>query len=61
MNEPGAIGLASGLVTAEKEYDGLIGYLLGRVRGWWIISDHAIAIARKYRHSIRMVTLEENP
>ena len=29
LNEPGAIGLASGLVTAEKEYDGLIGYLLG--------------------------------
>ena len=28
LNEPGAIGLASGLVTAEKEYDGLIGYLL---------------------------------
>ena len=57
LNEPGAIGLASGLVTAEKEYDGLIGYLLGRV----LVVDHidrAIAIARKYRHSIRMVTLE---
>ena len=57
MNEPGAIGLASGLVTAEKEYDGLIGYLLGRVLVVDHI-DHAIAIARKYRHSIRMVTLE---
>lgn len=60
LNEPGAIGLASGLVTAEKEYDGLIGYLLGRVLVVDHI-DHAIAIARKYRHSIRMVTLEENP
>jgi len=36
LNEPGAIGLASGLVTAEKEYDGLIGYLLGRV----LVVDH---------------------
>ena len=57
LNEPGAIGLASGLVTAEKEYDGLIGYLLGRVLVVDHI-DHAIAIAKKYRHSIRMVTLE---
>ena len=57
LNEPGAIGLASGLVTAEREYDGLIGYLLGRVLVVDHI-DHAIAIARKYRHSIRMVTLE---
>ena len=57
LNEPGAIGLASGLVTAEKEYDGLIEYLLGRVLVVDHI-DHAIAIARKYRHSIRMVTLE---
>ena len=57
LNEPGAIGLASGLVTAEKEYDGLIGYLLGRVLVVDHI-DHAIAIARKYRYSIRMVTLE---
>ena len=57
LNEPGAIGLASGLVTAEKEYDGLIGYLLGRVLVVDHI-DHAIAIARKYRQSIRIVTLE---
>ena len=57
LNEPGAIGLASGLVTAEKEYDGLIGYLLGIVLVVDHI-DHAIAIAKKYRHSIRMVTLE---
>mgnify|MGYP002244651768 FL=1 len=57
LNEPGAIGLASGLVTADQEYAGLIGYLLGRVLVVDNI-DHAIAIARKYRHSIRMVTLE---
>ena len=57
LNEPGAIGLASGLVSADKEYTGLIGYLLGKVLVVDNI-DHAIAIARKYRHSIRMVTLE---
>ena len=57
LNEPGAIGLASGLVSADKEYAGLIGYLLGKVLVVDNI-DHAIAIAGKYRHSIRMVTLE---
>ena len=57
LNEPGAIGLASGLVSADKEYKGLIGYLLGKVLVVDNI-DHAIAIAGKYRHSIRMVTLE---
>ena len=57
LNEEGAIGLASGLVSADKEYAGLIGYLLGKVLVVDNI-DHAIAIARKYRHSIRMVTLE---
>ena len=57
LNESGAIGLASGLVSADKEYKGLIGYLLGKVLVVDNI-DHAIAIAGKYRHSIRMVTLE---
>ena len=57
LNEPGAIGLASGLVSADKEYKGLIGYLLGKVLVVDNI-DHAIAIAGKYRHSIRMVTQE---
>ena len=57
LNEPGAIGLASSLVTADREYAGLVGYLLGKVLVVDHI-DHAIAIAGKYRHSIRMVTLE---
>lgn len=57
LKEPGAIGVAADLVSAKKEYGGLLQYLLGRV----LVADnidHAIAIARKYRHSIRIVTLE---
>ena len=44
------IGLASDLVTTEKEYTGLTRYLLGRVLVVDQI-DHAIAIAKKYHHS----------
>ena len=57
LQEPGVIGLASELVTTGPEYAGLATYLLGRV----LVVDHidnAIAIARKYRHSLRMVTVE---
>ena len=57
LKEPGVIGLASELVTAGPEYLGLATYLLGRVLVVDHI-DHAIAIARKYRHSLRMVTVE---
>ena len=31
LKEPGVIGLASTLVQAEKQYEGLIRYLLGKV------------------------------
>jgi chromosome segregation protein len=55
LKEPGAIGLASSLVKADRQYDGLIQYLLGRVLVVKDI-DTAIAIARKYRHSFRIVT-----
>ena len=57
LKEPGVLGLASQLVEAEKQYDGLIRYLLGRV----VVTDtieHAIALARKYKYSLRFVTLE---
>ena len=57
LREPGVIGLASELVTTGPEYTGLATYLLGRVLVVDHI-DHAIAIARKYRHSLRMVTVE---
>ena len=57
LGEPGVIGLASELVTTGDEYKGLATYLLGRVLVVDHI-DHAIAIAGKYRHSLRMVTIE---
>lgn len=57
MREPGVIGIASDLVRVAREYQGLSVYLLGRTLVVDHI-DHGIAIARKYRYSIRMVTLE---
>lgn len=57
LKEPGAIGIAADLVHVRPEYQTLARYLLGRV----LVVDHidnAIAIARKYRHSIRIVTPE---
>lgn len=57
LKEPGVLGLASSLVQADAEYEGLIRYLLGRVVVTDTI-DHAIAIARKYHYSLRIVTLE---
>ena len=57
LKEPGVIGLASMLVRADQEYEGLVRYLLGRVVVVDTI-DHAVALARKYRYSLRIVTLE---
>ncbi len=57
LAEPGVLGLASSLVTADPQYAGLIEYLLGRVVVVDQI-DHAIALAGKYRHSLRIVTLD---
>ncbi len=57
LKEPGVIGLASDLVKTESEYQVLAKYLLGRV----VVADtidHAIAVARKYHYSLRIVTLE---
>lgn len=55
--EPGVLGLANSLVRTDPQYEGLMRYLLGRV----VVADHidhAIALARKYQHSLRIVTLE---
>ena len=57
LREPGVIGLANTLVHVEKKFDGLADHLLGRT----IVVDHidhGIAIARKYRQTLRLVTLE---
>ena len=57
LSEPGAIGLASELVTISPEYQAVADHLLGRILVVDHI-DHAIAIAKKYKYSIRIVTLE---
>ncbi len=57
QEEPGIIGLASALVYAEEKYAGVVQSLLGRV---WVAEtiDGAIRIARKYKHTLSIVTLE---
>ena len=57
LKEPGVVGVASELVSTEIEYESLIDYLLGRTLVVENI-DFAIAIARKYKYSLRMVTIE---
>lgn len=57
LKEPGVIGLANTLVRVELKFKGMVDQLLGRT----IVVDHidhGIAIARKYRQSLRLVTLE---
>lgn len=57
LKEPGVIGLASDLVSVEDAYQVLAKYLLGRV----VVADtidHAIALAKKFKYSLRIVTLE---
>ncbi len=57
LKEKGVIGLASSLVKAESRYEELVRQLLGRTVVVDHI-DHAIALARKYRHSLRIVTVD---
>lgn len=57
LYEPGALGVASTLVETDDVYEELVEYLLGQTLVVDQI-DHAIAIARKYRQSIRIVTLD---
>ena len=57
LKERGVIGLGSSLVRSDKKYAHLLGYLLGRI----VIVDHidnALALARKYKYSLRIVTLD---
>ncbi len=57
LKEKGVIGLANTLVKADKEFESLIEYLLGRTLVVDHI-DHALVIARKYHQSIRIVTID---
>lgn len=53
----GCIGIASGLVKFDPKYSKVIEYLLGRVVVTHTLTQ-AIAMARKYSYSFRIVTLE---
>lgn len=57
IKESGVVGIASNLVRVSFEYVELSRYLLGRVLVVDNI-DNALAIARKYKYSLRIVTLE---
>ena len=57
LKEPGVIGLANTLVHVEDRFTGLADQLLGRTIVVRTIDD-GITIARKYRQSLRLVTLE---
>ena len=55
--EKGVIGCVSALVNKEDKFEGLIEYLLGRFVLVDTI-DNAMALGRKYKHTLRIVTLE---
>lgn len=57
LREKGAIGTASDLAVYEERFERLARFLLGRVLVVDNI-DNAIAIGNKFRHTLRMVTLE---
>lgn len=57
LSEEGVIGLASALVDTAPEYKKVVENLLGRIVVVDHI-DHAIALARKYQYSLRIVTVE---
>lgn len=55
--EKGVLGPVSDFVKTKKEYSEIIKYLMGR----FILVDNidnALALAKKYRHTLRVVTLE---
>ena len=55
--EEGFLGMANDLVDAAPEYEQVISQLLGAIV---VIDhvDHALAIAKKYKYKVRLVTLE---
>lgn len=57
LKELGVVGLANTLVHVDDKYKGLAEQLLGRT----VVVDHidnGVSLARKYRQSLRLVTLE---
>ena len=57
LQEKGVIGVGSDLIRYDDGFQALAEYLLGRV----VVSDsmdNALKLAKKYRYSLRIVTLE---
>lgn len=57
LEEKGVIGLAHTLVKAEERFKGLLQFLLGKS----LVVDHidnALAIAKKYNYTLRIITLD---
>ncbi|MCR5117267.1 MAG: chromosome segregation protein SMC [Lachnospiraceae bacterium] len=57
LKEEGAIGLAKDLVKVDKKYDDVAATLLGRILVVDTV-DNALKIARKYKFSMWIVTIE---
>ena len=57
IGETGVLGVAASLVKADSKYSNLIGHLLGRIVVVDNI-DNAIKLSRKYKQSLRIVTVE---
>ncbi len=57
LTEKGALGFANELVDVDVLYKSVASYLLGRIL---VVDDidHALLIARKYNHTLRIVTLD---
>ena len=56
-SQKGVIGIAADLVSSEAKYSTVITFLLGRI----VVADtieNALALAKKYNYSLRIVTLE---
>ena len=57
LEEPGVLGMADELVETAPEYRSVAKAMLGRIVAVDNI-DNAVKIARKYKYTVRMVTLE---
>ncbi len=57
LGRSGVIGLADSLVEADQKYQDLVRYLLGRTLVVDTI-DNAVRLAREFRYSLRIVTLD---
>ncbi|MBR1670101.1 MAG: chromosome segregation protein SMC [Butyrivibrio sp.] len=57
LNETGVLGMADELVNTDPKYKSVAKAMLGRIVAVDNI-DNAVKIAKKYRYTIRMVTLE---